>query len=127
MSGRVTFRISLQPSNCWKSSSDGSAACNIVPIAPSATTTRDANASRRASARGFFDGPAEADEDTATDEDGKAAMKGSPWDATAVGYASSVRKRTQPGYPSTPSGPGGVPRGGRPGRGDGYHDIAMIR
>ncbi len=46
MSGRVTLRISLQPSSCWKSSMDGSWACSMVPIAPSATTTREARAAR---------------------------------------------------------------------------------
>src|SRR5882757_9304863 len=51
MSGRVRFRISLQPSSCWKSSSVGSCAWSIVPIAPSATTTRVARAWRSAPAR----------------------------------------------------------------------------
>ena len=49
--GRVTLRISLQPSWPSKSSSDGSGACSIVPMAPSATTTRVARASRRAAMR----------------------------------------------------------------------------
>ena len=40
MSGRVTLRISLQPSSPSKSSRLGSAACSMVPIAPSATSTR---------------------------------------------------------------------------------------
>src|SRR5512133_1137688 len=39
-SGRVTLRISLQPSRPSKSSRVGSAAWSIVPIAPSATTGR---------------------------------------------------------------------------------------
>ena len=47
MSGRVTLRISLQPSWPSKSSRRGVLACSIVPIAPSATTTRSARASRR--------------------------------------------------------------------------------
>ncbi|CAM5414097.1 hypothetical protein STANM309S_01994 [Streptomyces tanashiensis] len=47
MSGRVRLRISLQPSRFRKSSIDGSAAWSMVPIAPSATTTRVANSSRR--------------------------------------------------------------------------------
>ncbi len=47
MSGRVRLRISLQPSRPVKSSMLGSAAWSIVPIAPSATTTRVANSSRR--------------------------------------------------------------------------------
>lgn len=51
MSGRVTLRISLQPSRFWKSSRVGSCAWSMVPMAPSATTTRVASASRRASAR----------------------------------------------------------------------------
>ncbi len=51
MSGRVTFRISLQPSRFWKSSSVGSCAWSMVPMAPSATTTRVASASRRAADR----------------------------------------------------------------------------
>ena len=45
-SGRVTLRISLQPSRPSKSSRVRSAACSIVPIAPSATTTRSRSASR---------------------------------------------------------------------------------
>ncbi|CAM5366243.1 hypothetical protein STANM309S_04837 [Streptomyces tanashiensis] len=51
MSGRVTFRISLHPSRFWKSSRVGSWAWSMVPMAPSATTTRLASASRRAAAR----------------------------------------------------------------------------
>ena len=51
MSGRVTLRISLQPSKPWKSASDGSSAWSMVPIAPSATTTRLARASRRKSSQ----------------------------------------------------------------------------
>lgn len=51
MSGRVTFRISLQPSRFSKSSRVGSWAWSMVPIAPSATTTRVASASRSARAR----------------------------------------------------------------------------
>lgn len=51
MSGRVRLRISLQPSRFSKSSSVGSWACNMVPIAPSATTTRVASASRSADTR----------------------------------------------------------------------------
>src|SRR5882757_1724382 len=51
MSGRVMLRISLQPSSCWKSSRVGFCAWSIVPMAPSATTTREASASRRAVAR----------------------------------------------------------------------------
>ncbi len=51
MSGRVRFRISLQPSRFSKSSSVGSWAWSIVPIAPSATTTRVARASRSADTR----------------------------------------------------------------------------
>ncbi len=51
MSGRVTLRISLQPSRFWKSSRLGSCAWSIVPIAPSATTTREARASRSSAAR----------------------------------------------------------------------------
>jgi hypothetical protein len=46
ISGRETLRISLQPSWPWKSLSVGSASCNIVPIAPSAITVRDARAWR---------------------------------------------------------------------------------
>ena len=42
MSGLVSFSTSLQPSWPRKSSSDASLACSIVPIAPSATTTRSA-------------------------------------------------------------------------------------
>ncbi len=128
MSGRVTLRISLQPSNCRKSSSEGSAACNIVPIAPSATTTRDANASRRASARGFFDGPAEADaddEDTVTDGYGKAAMGGSlgcDGCRLCAFHVEGHPARVSVGVPRV----GGVPRSGRSGP-DGYHDIVMIR
>src|SRR5664280_1980237 len=41
-SGRVTLRISLQPSCPSKSSSVSWAACSMVPMAPSATTTRSA-------------------------------------------------------------------------------------
>src|SRR5450759_3883635 len=41
-SGRVTLRISLQPSRPSKSSSVSCAACSMVPMAPSATTTRSA-------------------------------------------------------------------------------------
>src|SRR5215213_223524 len=59
MSGRVTFRTSLQPSWPSKSSNDGSLACSIVPMAPSATTTLSARARRRAAAE--FDTPAEED------------------------------------------------------------------
>jgi hypothetical protein len=36
----------LQPSWPWKSSSVGLAACSMVPIAPSATTTLDESADR---------------------------------------------------------------------------------
>src|SRR6188472_3376241 len=39
-SGRVMLRISLQPSRPSKSSRVSSAACNMVPMAPSATTGR---------------------------------------------------------------------------------------
>jgi hypothetical protein len=46
-SGRVTLRISLQPSCPSKSSRLGLPACSIVPIAPSATRTRRASADRR--------------------------------------------------------------------------------
>ena len=45
-SGRVTFRISLQPSRPSKSSRVRSAACSMVPIAPSATRTRSVRAVR---------------------------------------------------------------------------------
>ena len=47
MSGRVTLSTSLQPSWPSKSSSVGSWACSIVPIAPSATITRSDRASRK--------------------------------------------------------------------------------
>ena len=50
-SGRVSLRISLQPSRPAKSSSTRSAACNIVPIAPSATTIRSARALQKTSSR----------------------------------------------------------------------------
>lgn len=58
MSGLVRLRTSLQPSRFWKSSSVGSCAWSMVPIAPSATTTRVASASRSAFARlcGVTDG-----------------------------------------------------------------------
>src|SRR5690606_2830680 len=45
-SGRVTFRISLQPSRLLKSSNVRSWACNAVPIPPSATSTRSPRAVR---------------------------------------------------------------------------------
>ena len=44
-SGRVTLSTSLQPSCPSKSSRARSAACSMVPIAPSATRTRSARAS----------------------------------------------------------------------------------
>lgn len=51
-SGRVSLRISLQPSRPWKSSSsDSSRPCSMAPIAPSAMTTRWLTASRSACAR----------------------------------------------------------------------------
>ena len=47
-SGRVTLRISLQPSRPVEVvERRGRAACSIVPIAPSATTTRSASASQQ--------------------------------------------------------------------------------
>src|SRR3954468_18712695 len=46
-SGRVTLRISLQPSWPSKSSRPRSCAWSIVPIAPSATTTRSRSAASR--------------------------------------------------------------------------------
>src|SRR5215217_7680324 len=48
-SGRVTSRFSLQPSKRGppKSSSDKCCACKLVPIAPSKTTTRSFNVSRK--------------------------------------------------------------------------------
>ena len=46
-SGRVTFRISLQPSSWSKSSSVRSYDCSIVPIAPSPMTTRRDSSLRR--------------------------------------------------------------------------------
>src|SRR4029453_12189813 len=46
-SGRDTLRISLQPSSPRKSSTVSSAACNMVPIAPSATTPRPRDAANR--------------------------------------------------------------------------------
>ena len=51
MSGRVTLRTSLQPSWPSMSSRDGSAAWSMVPMAPSATTTRVDSASSREAAR----------------------------------------------------------------------------
>ncbi|GAA2809451.1 hypothetical protein GCM10019017_64220 [Streptomyces showdoensis] len=54
-----------------------------MPIAPSETTTREAKASRRASARwAAVAGAAE--------EVGDEAMDEAPWDATAVGFALPV-------------------------------------
>jgi hypothetical protein len=47
----VTLRISLQPSRFSKSSRVGSCAWSMVPMAPSATTTRVARASRSADTR----------------------------------------------------------------------------
>ena len=47
----VTLRISLQPSSCWKSSRLGSTSCSIVPIAPSAITTRSFRVAISASER----------------------------------------------------------------------------
>ncbi len=83
MSGRVTFRISLQPSRFSKSSSVGSCACSMVPIAPSATTTRVASASRRADGTGPAVG-------------GRGGRRGghvrAPWSATAVGFAPSAEE-----------------------------------
>ena len=52
MSGRVTLRTSLQPSSCWKSSIVGSCAWSIVPMAPSATTTRVAKGLAQGGAHG---------------------------------------------------------------------------
>src|SRR4051794_24052437 len=49
MSGRRTLRISLQPSWPSKSSRLGSAAWSMVPMAPSATTTRSASAASKPS------------------------------------------------------------------------------
>ena len=50
-SGRVVLRTSLQPSWPWKSPSTvRSYACSIVPMAPSATTTRRASVSSRSGA-----------------------------------------------------------------------------
>ena len=51
MSGRVTLRISLQPSCCWKSSRVGLTSCSMVPIAPSAITTRSFRVAISASER----------------------------------------------------------------------------
>jgi hypothetical protein len=48
MSGRVTFRISLQPSCPSKSSSVASLTCSMDPIAPSAIITRSLSAARSA-------------------------------------------------------------------------------
>lgn len=100
MSGRVTFRISLQPSRFSKSSSVGSCAWSIVPIAPSATTTRVVRASRSASMRLRFS--ASSDE---RDGFGNEAMKvlpgvrrlsalRFPWKAHAVRVARSTAKRS---------------------------------
>ena len=50
-SGRVMLRISLQPSWPWKSSIVGSAACSMVPMAPSATRTRSVSRERNRSER----------------------------------------------------------------------------
>ncbi|GGY00745.1 hypothetical protein GCM10010510_53430 [Streptomyces anandii JCM 4720] len=58
----------------------GSWAWSIVPIAPSATTTRVARASRRADTRVRL---------SVAGVGGNEAMKGLPWGATAVGFASS--------------------------------------
>jgi hypothetical protein len=48
------FKTSLQPSSPWKSSSEGLALWIIVPIAPSAITTRFARARRSEEASLFF-------------------------------------------------------------------------
>ena len=84
MSGRVTLRISLQPSRSWKSSRVGSCAWSMVPMAPSATTTRVARASRSA----VDAGPAVGGRGRRHE-----AMNVLPGDATAVGFAPSRGQR----------------------------------
>ena len=95
MSGRVTLRISLQPSSCWKSSRVGSCAWSMVPIAPSATTTRVARAPHAGRRRG------------SVLVGGRTASATRPWSApvvaTAVGFAPSVAEGA-PGQGSRRSG-----------------------
>src|SRR5664280_1490816 len=55
-SGRVTLRISLQPSCPSKSSSVSCAACSMVPMAPSATTTRSRSAASKDAESGIGSG-----------------------------------------------------------------------